>query len=67
MKPIIWTLVTTLAITAGASTIPLASAIAAEAGDGIRTLSAESQTVDRRRRETCWRTNRSTGQKFRIC
>jgi hypothetical protein len=26
------------------------------------------QTIlDAKRRDTCWRTNRSTGQKFRIC
>lgn len=28
--------------------------------------SSDQQTVDAKR-ETCWRTNRSTGQRFRIC
>jgi hypothetical protein len=27
----------------------------------------QQHVVERTRRETCWRTNRSTGQKFKIC
>lgn len=57
-------------ITAGLAALAVLTATAAHSaggtnGDGIRPDA--SMTVVEGKRETCWRTNRSTGQRFRIC
>ena len=48
-----------------AALIPAVTLPSFAAADAIQIVEP-SQTIDAKR-ETCWRTNRSTGQKFRIC
>ena len=55
-----------ISITTATAPVPQVTAINYADASPV-TMPWADTTVERRRGETCWRTNRSTKQRFRIC
>ncbi len=68
MRTISFVLMALGAAVAAEGVAPAEAGVRSEIADvAISVGEMRSAAAIERRRETCWRTNRATGQKFRIC